>query len=222
MDAAAARRAWTSFRGTSPGVRAFLAARLAVLPLGGLDDDLRALRGRVLSLGSGYGVFERYVAELNPHVTIEGVELDRRRVDAAAATAEHAPRVSIRAGDVTRLEDRGYDAALAIDVFHHLAAPDHTAVARALVRALRPGGVCLVKDIGVTPAWKSRWNLLHDRLVAGPGSIECRAPDEMAAVFEPAGFGTRRIERLDRWSPYPHYLLVLERQAGALSNDRQR
>ena len=200
--------AWRSYAGAPPVVRAFLAARLAILPLGGLDSELRALRGRVLSLGSGYGVLERYIAEINPDVRIEGFELDGERVALAAASAP--PRVAIREQDVRAIDEaHAFDGAFAVDVLHHVPAADHAALAAALKRALRPGGVLLVKDIARTPHWQHEFNRLHDRLVTGDGTIFTREPEEMAAVFESEGFRLERCVRIGAGSPYPHYLLRL-------------
>jgi 2-polyprenyl-6-hydroxyphenyl methylase/3-demethylubiquinone-9 3-methyltransferase len=205
-------RAWRSFAGSSPVTQAFLGARLMVLPLAALEDDLLGLRGRVLSLGSGFGVIERYLAEINPHVTIDGYELDAERVALAGRTQARAPRVEIHEADVTTLEaGEGYDAAIAIDVLHHIPAQEHPAIAASLARALKPGGRCLVKDVGVAPSWKHAFNRAHDRLVAGPDPTFCRAPDDMAAVFAGAGFAVGEVVDLGRRSPYPHYLLRLRR-----------
>lgn len=213
VDVGAARRAWDTYAGEGVVTRAFLAARLAVLPLGALDDELRSLSGRVLSLGCGHGIVERYLAEINPAVVVDGVDLDAARVSAAGRTAARSPRVSLQVADVTRLESASaaYDAVLAVDVLHHVPLGAQAGVAAALADALVPGGVCLVKDIGVNPPWKHRWNALHDRLVAGPDPLACRSPEAMAAVFESAGLVLERLSRLDRRSPYPHYLLRLRR-----------
>lgn len=207
-------RAWRSYRGAPPGVRAFLAARLGLMvPLTELNDELRGLRGRVLSLGSGYGVLERYLAELNPEVEVEGFELDGERVVLARRTAP--PRVAIHEQDVRAIDGRhAYDAGFAVDVLHHVPSDDHHELAAALARALKPGGVLLVKDIARTPHWRHEFNRLHDRLVTGDGTIFTREPEEMAAVFAAAGFGCERCERIGRASPYPHYLLRL-RAGGA-------
>ena len=203
-----ALRAWRSYGGAPPGVRAFLAARLAILPLSGLDAELRGLRGRVLSLGSGYGVLERYVAEINPAVAIDGFELDGDRVSLAAQSAP--ARVQIREQDVRAIDEQhAYDGAFAVDVLHHVPAGDHAELAAVLARALKPGGVLLVKDIARTPRWKHEFNRLHDRLVTGDGTSHTREPEEMAAVFASAGFSLERADRIGRASPYPHYLLRL-------------
>jgi cyclopropane fatty-acyl-phospholipid synthase-like methyltransferase len=211
-DRRAALAAWRSYRGTSAGTRAFLAARLAVVPLGAIDNELRQLEGRVLSLGCGHGVVERYLAELNPDVVVDGYELDASRVDAAARTATAAPRVTVACADVTELPELAtHDGALAIDVLHHVAPDAHVDIARALHRCLRPGGTLLVKDIDVRPAWKHRWNRLHDRLVAGADPIHCRGAEQMAAVLRAAGFEIAAVRRLHRFGPYPHYLVNARR-----------
>lgn len=211
-DLAATVRTWRSFAGASTGARAFVAARLANMPLGSLDRDLRALEGRVLSLGSGFGVVERYIAEINRGVEIEGFELDAERVAAAAATQAAAPRVRIREQDVRTLDQDGdFDGAIAFDVLHHIPLVDHADVAASLLGALRPGGVLLLKDIATTPAWQHRFNQWHDRLVTGEFSVDARAPEDMAAVFESAGFRRAGSRRIGLVSPYPHYLLTLLR-----------
>ena len=220
LDREAAWRAWTSFRGTGPAVRAFLLARLAVAQLGPLGEAVRPLSGRVLSLGCGYGVVDRYLAEVNPALEIVGVELDPARVAVAAASADRAPRVSVREADVTRLEERSsFDLALAIDVFHHLPAGEHRRMAGVLFELLRPGGELLLKDIADTPRWKYLFNRLHDRIVAGPEATHCRAPEDMAALVADAGFAVQATERLGRLGPYPHYLVRATRPARSASGD---
>lgn len=188
-------------------MRAFIAARLMLLPLDELDAELRALRGRVLSLGAGYGAVERYLAALNPEVTVEGVELDEGRV--AVAERYPAERVSLRAGDVLALTGEGYDAALAVDVLHHIPADRHADLFAAVHHALRPGGVWLLKDIARTPRWQHGWNWLHDRIVAGPEKIHCREPEEVVEFGLRAGFASARSRRVGRYDPYPHYLVEL-------------
>lgn len=211
-DRAAALAAWRSYRGAPLTTRMFLGARLAVVPLGAIDAELRELKGRVLSLGCGHGIVERYLAELNPDVTVDGFELDAARVEAAGRTASAAPRVTVACADVTELPDlETHDAALAVDVLHHIAPDAHVDIAHALYRCLRPGGTLLVKDIDTHPRWKHRWNVIHDRIVAGPDPIHCRSADDMAAVVTAAGFDIVDVRRLHRAGPYPHYLVHARR-----------
>lgn len=214
LDRRAAWSAWASFRGLPVATRAFLLARLAVAPLGPMEPELRALRGRILSLGSGHGLVDRYVAEINPDVRIEGVELDAGRVTQANATAGAAPRVSMRVADVMTFDPgEGYDGALAVDVLHHVPADAHAAIAAALARALRPGARLLVKEMAPEPRRQYLWNRTHDRIVAGPDPIHCRMPEDMAALLRGAGFEIDAVRRLKRLRIYPQYL-VSARLAG--------
>jgi SAM-dependent methyltransferase len=206
--ARAASRAWRSYAGAPASARALLLARLAVLPLADLDRDLRALSGRVLSVGAGHGVLERYLAEINLDVAVDGVELDVERVRIAAATEARAPRVRIHPGDALALDRyTQFDAVLVVDLMHHLAGPAQETVLPALGSCLKPHGVLLIKDIAATPRWRWMVNRAHDRIVAGPEPILCRDPAEMARMVERAGLVVEAARRLRHPSPYPHYLV---------------
>jgi 2-polyprenyl-3-methyl-5-hydroxy-6-metoxy-1,4-benzoquinol methylase len=192
---------------------AFLAARLAVLPLHALAPELARLRGRVLDVGSGYGLLARWLAELNPDVTVAGLEMDAGRVALAARSEGRAPRVRVALQDVRDLSGRAeatFDAAVAIDLIHHVPFPDQEALADALAGLVRPGGTLLVKDIARTPNWKHGFNRVHDHAMGDP-HVNCREPEEMAALFGERGFAVEQVRRIAPWSPYPHYLVRMRR-----------
>ena len=212
LDRRAALRAWSSFDGAGIATRAFLLARLAIIPLDAMDGELRGFRGRVLSIGSGHGIVERYLAEINPRVEIVGADLDGERVRLAARSGARYERVRIEHGDARKLSGYGdFDAVIAIDLLHHVAFAEQSEVARAMTGAIRPGGVCLVKEMDVRPAWKYHWNRTHDRIVAKEW-VNCRPPAEMAALFEACGLTRERAEHVDRpYGPYPQYVLRFRR-----------
>jgi 2-polyprenyl-3-methyl-5-hydroxy-6-metoxy-1,4-benzoquinol methylase len=213
VDLAAARETFDSFAGTSVGTRAYVVGRIVVAPLAALGQETASMQGRLLSLGCGLGVVERYLAAANPRVEVDGVDLDQAKVDIVTATAARSPRVALRHGDATTLAGDGrYDSVLVCDLLHHLDGGGQAALAAVAAANLRPGGVCLVKDLDVTPHWKHEWNRHHDRLVAGPEPIHCLPPHTMAALFVDAGLVLERAARIDRpWTPYAHYLLRLRR-----------
>jgi cyclopropane fatty-acyl-phospholipid synthase-like methyltransferase len=210
LDHAAAWRAWHSFRGVEPRIRAFLFARVLVAGLGPMEPGFARLDGRILSLGPGHGLVDRYLTEINPDVTVDGFDLDEERVARAIKTEERYPRVRIRVADVTTLEPEvGYDGALAIDVIHHVPRATHPKIAGALLHALRPGGLLLVKDMATTPRRQYWWNRFHDRVVVGPEPIWCYSPDGMAHMLEEAGFEIDDVRRLNRpLGLYPHYMVI--------------
>jgi SAM-dependent methyltransferase len=150
------------------------------------------------------------MAEVNPDLCIEGIDLDPRRVELIRSTQERSPRVTVRLGDATELSERpeAWDAVLVCDAFHHFDPDTHKTLARAIADALRPGGVCIVKDLDVEPRWKHEWNRVHDRIVAGPEPVWCRTPAEMAAILAAAGLVPERAGRTERrFTPYAHYLV---------------
>jgi SAM-dependent methyltransferase len=223
LDVGAMRRTWSSYAGAPTVTRAFVLARLVVAPLGPLADEIRPLRGRIASLGSGISVIERYVSEGHREVEFVGIDLDPRRVALIEKTRHRSPRVSVRLGDATELDERdAYDGVLVCDALHHFTPETHKPVAVSIARALKPGGVCIVKDLDVAPSWKHEWNRLHDRIVAGPEPIHCRAPDEMAEIFASAGLVPERVERIEhRLTPYAHYLVRVRKPADGPGADGQ-
>ena len=215
VDGRAVRRAFASYRGASLGVRAFIGARFAIAPLRALGEEASLVEGRMLSLGCGYGAVERYLAEINPALHIEGIDLDRRKVDLIASTVERSPRVRLREGDATQIDlPPSYDAVLVCDALHHFPSDTHAPLAKAIGGCLVPGGVAIVKDLDVAPRWKHGWNRVHDRIVAGPEPIVCRPPAEVAALFEDAGLVVERAERTEgRLTPYAHYVVRARKPA---------
>jgi SAM-dependent methyltransferase len=209
VDARALRRAVASYRGAPVITQAFVLARAVVAPLGPLADETAPVRGRMLSLGSGISLVERYLAELNVDLVIDGIDLDPRRVELIASTQSRSPRVTLREGDATDLrEPEAYEAVLVCDAFHHFDPDTHKGLARSIADCLRPGGIVIVKDLDVAPRWKHEWNRFHDRIVAGPDPIHCRAPADMASVLADAGLVPERAERTDhRYTPYAHYIV---------------
>lgn len=212
IDLRAARRAFSSYQGAPAGARAFVLARYVVAPMGPLAQEFRGLRGTVLSLGSGLSMLERYIAELEPELSFEGIDLDPVKVELIARTRHLSPRVSLQQGDATELHARGqgrlYDAVLVCDAMHHFPVELHGTVLRSVAQVVRPGGVVVVKDLDRGPAWKYHWNRIHDRIVAGPEPIHCRPPAEMAALLAEQGMEVERAERIDHTlTPYAHYLV---------------
>lgn len=200
-------RVWRTYGGRSPGTRAYVAARLANSPLQAVRGELAALQGRVLSLGAGVGVTERFLTLINAAVTVDAIEREPKRVEAAG----EAERIDMRVGDAMQpLPPGPYDAALVFDMLHHLQYSEHAQLAANLAQVLRPGATVLLKDIATTPRWKHAFNAFHDRLVSRE-EVQCRAPEDMAAVFAPAGFAITDVRRVSPRSPYPHYLVCLTR-----------
>ena len=160
-------------------------------------------------------MLERYFAEVNTNLEIDCIDLDAGKVDLINRTRSRSPRVTLRCGDATHIvEPAVYDGVLVCDALHHFDPASHASVIAGIEHSLRPGGVCIVKDLDATPRWKHTWNRVHDRIVAGPAPIHCRPLDEVVSLFTATGFDVERAERIDhRLTPYSHYLMRCRKPA---------
>lgn len=140
----------------------------------GVDHATRAVE-RVVDLGGGTGRAVRALPVPDPLV-----------VDAAGEMCARARERGLTAvrGDATRLPlaDDSVDAVLVVDALHHF--PDHPTVLEEATRALRPGGVLVVREFDPT-------TLRGRALVAAEHAFgfesTFHAPATMVELFEAAG-----------------------------------
>ena len=84
---------------------------------------------------------------------------------------------------------------------------------REAVRASR-GGVLVVKEVGLVPRWKFRWNQVQETLsvrvlrITEGSSLTFTSPEEFAAMLRDAGLDVVTSARVDRGRPHPHHLIV--------------
>lgn len=143
---------------------------------------------RVLDAGCGPGRELQRVARLVPGGEVVGVDLAAGMVVTAqrAARARGLDNCAFFQADVGELPgefDGQFDLVYNCLAHHHY--PDPPAATRAVLRALRPGGIYCVVDPG--PAW---YNALSAPLAkwADPGWIGFHTPEQFRRLFEEGGF----------------------------------
>lgn len=110
-------------------------------------------RGRVLDVGCGHGLFSATLAA-EPGTTVRGLDHDPRKL-AVAEQCVRGPNVSFGGGALSDEPVGAYDAVLIIDVLYlvpRAAWRDFLADAAA---RLAPGGVLVLKEVGLRPRWKA-------------------------------------------------------------------
>jgi SAM-dependent methyltransferase len=169
--------------------------------------------GTVLDLGCGFGVMAACLSLGAPERRVVGLDVDAGKVARGQRWYGHLPGVDLRVADLDATPFPAADAVVLYDVLHHLADAD-TALARA-AGALRPGGVLVVKENDVTPAWKHAVSLGVERIAVGSGltrsaPVRFRTRDAWARALEHVGLRVSRADALPAREGFfvPHSVFV--------------
>jgi ubiquinone/menaquinone biosynthesis C-methylase UbiE len=102
---------------------------------------------RILDVGSGGGLFTKYIADQRPDVHIIGIDLSKPQIARATKRMRnYADRVRFELGDATQLAfaDRTFDGVISYGSVKHW--PSRDAGLAECVRVLKPGGPLLITE----------------------------------------------------------------------------
>ncbi len=112
-----------------------------------------------------------------------------------------------------RLPAGPWDAVVVVDVLYLLSGDEQRELLTACRALLAPGGVLVVKEMGVTPGWKARWNLVQETLsvrvlrITDGANLTFVAPEITAEWLRDLGLEVT-ARRLDRGRLHPHHVVV--------------
>ena len=199
-----------------PIVRAYCWGRFWILRQRFLDEIGQYLpsRGRVLDLGCGFGLFSLYYASVHSALTVEGFDLNPRRIAMARTAAARLGLANVRyeVGDV--LAYRGgarFDAAYMLDIVHHIPPEAVRPLLEQVAKTLPAGGRLLVKDVDRQPAYKRWFTHALDKVMDPRTPVHYWSPEELGALLEDVGFEVHRHLMVDIL-PYPHVLYIGRRR----------
>jgi 2-polyprenyl-3-methyl-5-hydroxy-6-metoxy-1,4-benzoquinol methylase len=213
----AARAALRRYRRTSPGTRAHVRVRWLTCPFAAVEAALPR-QGRVLEVGCGHGLFALYAAQAAPARQVHGVDIDSAKVAEGRRAGEGLGNLSLSAVEPGWRPDGQWDAIVVVDVLYLLGPGPGDELLAACTQATAAGGRLVVKEIATRPRWKYRLavgqELAATRLarVTRGDTVRFLPPERIVAGMLGAGLVVTQ-QRLDRWYPHPHLLLVGERPA---------
>lgn len=196
-------------------VQAYCWGRFWILRQRFLDEIGQYLpqRGRVLDIGCGFGLFSLYYASVAPGLALRGLDRNPRRIAMGqrAAARLGLGNVTYEVADARDWRaDGDYDAVYMLDIVHHVDEESVRPLLEQLLKAVRPGGRLLIKDVDTRPAWKRWFTLALDRLMDPRTPVRYWAADELQALLSELGFRVYRHLLVD-YLPYPHILYICER-----------
>ena len=112
--------------------------------------ELGASKGQFLDLGTGPAQIPIFLAQRCPKIRITGIDLSVNMLtlgEQHVAEAGLADRIALECVDAKALPypDQSFDGAISNSIIHHL--PDPMAAFREISRAIRPGGLILIRDL---------------------------------------------------------------------------
>ena len=181
-------------------------------------EPLVPREGTILDLGCGFGVMTACLALGAPGRRVIGLDVDAGKIARGRRWYGHLAGVALHETDLDATPLPEADGVVLYDVLHHLA--DADAMLARVARALRPGGVLVVKENDVAPAWKHAVSLGVERVAVGSGltrSAPVRFRDVSAwrAALETAGLRVERASPLAAREGFfvPHSVFVAVRPA---------
>lgn len=204
------------YRDAPAAVQAHVWVRWATCPFARVAAHVPE-RGRILEVGSGYGLFSCYLALSSHERQVMGVDVDAKKVVHAQWVAERAAErgasCEFHLSPPGELPDGPWDAIAIVDVLYLLDAEAQAGLLATCAEQLALGGVLVVKEMALRPVWKARWNHYQETLavrvlkITAGDDLTFLDPAELGRWMEQDGLVVRH-EALDRGYPHPHHLIV--------------
>lgn len=169
----------------------------------GRATNLAPIRGRVLDVGTGFGMLAITLAERNPEVEIVGLDISEQMLDAGRRLVDErglASRISFERADARKMPfaDDRFDAVISYGSLHHWSEPEP--IFDEIDRVRRRDGIIYVADVRRDTPRPAVWILYAMILIHGGG----RLAGEMSSSVD-AGYTPGEIERLMDGTTIAHW-----------------
>ena len=167
--------------------------------------------GEFLDIGSGYGTFCFILSKERPRIQIIGIELDKKRVNAANSRVADGSNSKFVCSDITNFStNKRFDVITCLDLIHHIPTKDHLVVLKKTNKLLKDDGILIVKDMDDKPFYKYLWNYVHDCIMTRSTKMYYVPKKEMVKMLEKNDFVIEYVNDIGN-RLYAHYVVVCKR-----------
>lgn len=209
-------QALSLYRNQSIGARLHTRLRAWSAPL---DAVVQALPrdGTLLDVGCGHGLVSNEVALRSPLVRVLGIDLSETKIASARKSVGARTNVEFRQAALEEVPESGFDAVSLIDVLYLVPEGSWTSFLGTCREKLRPGGIFVVKEVGIEPWWKFERLKLQEfmstrilRITKGD-TMHFESGEELKKRLLSLGFEDVALRPLDSGYASPHLLLTARR-----------
>lgn len=185
------------------------------------DEVLGALRddAPLIDLGCGIGLLPFFLREHGRTALMIGIDFDRRKIEIAQRAATRQRGIEFIAGDAREPLPEGHDIVI-VDLLHYFDSASQQKILANAARAVRPGGVVVLRQGIRDGSWRYRFQAAVDafaRVVRWMQAENLNYPtrEEIMAAFD--GFESE-IRPVWGRMPYNNYLFVFRRPSSGMTN----
>lgn len=209
-------QALSLYRNQSIGARLHTRLRAWSAPL---DAVVQALPrdGTLLDVGCGHGLVSNEVALRSPLARVLGIDLSETKVASARKSVGARTNVEFRQAALEEVPESGFDAVSLIDVLYLVPEGSWTSFLSTCREKLRPGGIFVLKEVGIEPWWKFERLKLQEfmstrilRITKGD-TMHFESGEELKRRLLSLGFEDVALRPLDSGYASPHLLLTARR-----------
>ena len=214
-----ARRVLDAYAEAGPVARVHSVGRWWSCPFD-LVEAVLPRSGRVLDFGCGHGHFSMYLAMMSPDRDVFGIDIDDAKIEIGRSVVSRAGfggRVELQAVESGwRPGAEEFDVVVANDVLYLMGVESATSLLDSIAVALRPGGRAVIKEMGDSPRWKHRLNVVQEHLstrvlrITEGTTVEVLTAGQIESPLRGQGL---RVEarRMDRGYPHAHLAFIADR-----------
>ncbi len=194
-------------------VRAYCKIRFQIINLRMLQEieQYMPLKGRILDIGCGFGLFSLYFALMSKKRSLISFDLSKDRISMARRAARKlglSKQTNFSAMNVHDYTfEQSVDAIIILDLLHHLPLEEADRVLTEAYEILSDNGVLLIKEVEGRPAWKALFTWLLDKLMDFNCPVNYYYKEELEAILTKLGFEVKIHEMMDIL-PYPHVFYI--------------